>query len=145
MRAALLLIFIIPLIIGSCKVHNHGFIEKKLAQEVTISNEFIEKNKASYTIDQASLVGDILSIYVTYSGGCKKHMWSLMGANSFDKTDPPKKTLYLKHNANGDYCRSMLTDTLFFNIEKTKYPNEDKNYTIILQLAEFKEEIPYRY
>lgn len=53
-----------------------------------------------------------LSITVTYFGGCKKHSFKLFGF----KETKNKILLNLDHNSNGDTCKKIIKEKLFFDI-----------------------------
>ena len=106
---------------------------------------YFGKNDASYNISKANLNGDILSIIVEYSGGCKQHRWALIGSKSFMKSLPPKKGLFLEHNSQNDVCRKLITDTLLFDASTAKYPGKEKNYNVIFILNGYKENLVYNY
>jgi hypothetical protein len=55
---------------------------------------------------------NILSIMVTYFGGCKKHSFQLFG---FRKTEN-KILLSLEHNSNGDICKKIIREKLYFDL-----------------------------
>ena len=53
-----------------------------------------------------------LSITVTYFGGCKKHSFQLFG---FRETKN-RIILNLEHNTNGDICKKIIREKLFFDL-----------------------------
>lgn len=72
-------------------------------------------------VDSLAIKGDVLSIFVNYSGGCKDHSFDLYSNGMYAKSLPPKLTLFLKHTDNDDGCRSLISQELKFNISAVKY------------------------
>ncbi|MES2284928.1 MAG: hypothetical protein V4547_04505 [Bacteroidota bacterium] len=72
-------------------------------------------------IDSLAIKGDVLSIFVNYSGGCKDHSFDLYSNGMYAKSLPPKLTLFLKQTDNDDGCRSLINQELKFNISAVKY------------------------
>lgn len=105
----------------------------------TIKNAIIDaqvdmaSTGAFYKVDSIKINGDILSIFVNYSGGCKEHVFDLYSNGMFGKSLPPQLSLCLKHNNNGDNCRGLLFKELKFNVSPLKYPNKN---SIVLKLAD---------
>ena len=72
-------------------------------------------------VDSLAIKGDVLSVFVNYSGGCKDHSFELYSNGMYAKSLPPKLTLFLKHTDNEDGCRSLINQELKFNISAVKY------------------------
>jgi len=68
-------------------------IDVKMAQIGDVNQE-----SAQTTITGVSLEGNILSLDVEYSGGCKDHSFELVGSAMIMKSMPPKRTVKLVHN-----------------------------------------------
>lgn len=96
-------------------------------------------NSAPYHIDAVNLVKNQLTINVTYSGGCEKHEFQLIGNRMISKSIPPQRSIQLYHNNNGDSCREQLTETLVFDISAFAYSDQE----ISLILSGYREVIPY--
>lgn len=71
-------------------------------------------------IDTVFIKSDTLFLRVLYSGGCQVHKFKLFGSRSILKSNPPQMKILLSHNANGDGCRMLITDTLKFSIKPIK-------------------------
>ena len=90
-------------------------------KEVIIDNTIdLTNSGAMYTIDSAHIMGDVLSVFVNYSGGCKEHTWDAYSNGMFAKSLPPKIYVQLKHINNDDMCRQLINEELKFNITKLK-------------------------
>ncbi len=84
------------------------------------------------SIDSISVKGDILSIFATYGGGCKKHIFDLYSTGIYAKSLPPQLTIYLKHVNNDDRCKKLVIQELKFNIAAVKY----KRGSLIIKLGD---------
>jgi hypothetical protein len=60
-------------------------------------------------IKDASVVGDSLTMLVSYSGGCKTHDFKAIWDGAMMKSLPGQINVVLSHNANGDMCEALLT------------------------------------
>ena len=75
---------------------------------------------AAVNVDSLAISGDILSVFVNYSGGCKEHSFDLYSNSMYAKSLPPKLKLFLKHTNNDDGCRELINAELKFNVAATK-------------------------
>jgi hypothetical protein len=96
------------------------------------------------TINSAVLEGHVLTLEVEYSGGCQDHSYELYGSEAVMKSMPPKRSIKLVHNSNGDNCRELITETIKFNIQDLA-AGESSGSEIILLLEGTKESISYVY
>ena len=68
-------------------------------------------------LEGASLEGETLTVSVTYSGGCEAHDYVLcLPAGGFSEGIPVGARLDIWHDAAGDYCEAVETETLTFDI-----------------------------
>lgn len=70
-----------------------------------------------FSIQNVSLTSNLLQIEVTYDGGCNPHEFVLYSDYKIANSNPPILQFTLLHNANGDACKSLITETLVFNIK----------------------------
>ncbi len=96
---------------------------------------------AACKVDSISVSGDVLSVFVNYSGGCKAHSWELLSNGMFAKSLPPKVTVCLKHTNNGDMCRELKMQEVKFNISKLKYL---ASQTVVVELRESSARYTYK-
>jgi len=89
---------------------------------------------ASYSIDSLGINGDILSVFVNYSGGCKDHSFELLSNGMYAKSLPPQIAVCLKHINNDDACRKLVMEELKFNVSAIKY--KGSNGTTIIKLGD---------
>ena len=77
----------------------------------TKSDKFTIK---SVTIDDTSLK---MLIEVQYGGGCKKHDFKLVWPDAIIMIYPPKFSVILNHDANGDMCEALPTSVLEIDLK----------------------------
>jgi hypothetical protein len=65
----------------------------------------------AYTVRSATLDGDTLRAVVEYSGGCAEHTFERR-----HRTDGQRGEVWFVHDANGDACEALVTDTLVSEI-----------------------------
>ncbi len=103
---------------------NSEITEKKIDPEEELANknieikahfgEFVESD--DLTINSAEIVGNNLVLSVTYSGGCEKHSFDMVGSQFIAKSLPPIRQLKLIHKNNGDKCRAIITKTITVDV-----------------------------
>lgn len=67
-----------------------------------------------------TLTNDVLTVNVSYSGGCESHDFTLILSDAFLESDPVQLQAVLAHNANGDNCERWVTETYHFNLSALK-------------------------
>ena len=67
-------------------------------------------------ITNASVAADVLTFVAQYGGGCARHEFKLFGSSRFLTSSPLQADVVLSHNANGDACKALITDTLRFSL-----------------------------
>lgn len=92
-----------------------------------------------YALNAATIVGDTLTLNVSYSGGCERHDFTLVAAQEFMESDPVQLRVTLAHDANNDACEAYPTEDYHFDLGeiKTLYQEayQQKAGTIVLRLA----------
>jgi len=95
-----------------------------------------------FDLEDIEIARDSITLNITYSGGCKKHDFSLcMSPAAFLESYPVQANLYLRHNSNGDACEALVNESLSFNLRsiaelyKTAYGKYDE---IVLNVYEYK-------
>jgi hypothetical protein len=83
-----------------------------------VTNDLPEKfQRDPFTLQKASLEECLLTVDVSYGGGCKAHEFELfMSPSAFGESVPVQADLWIKHNGNGDSCRALVSDKLKFDI-----------------------------
>ena len=99
-----------------------------------------------FTLNNGALAGDILTLNVTYSGGCQEHDLQLfMSPAAFMESYPVQAALYLRHNDHNDPCDALITTELRVNVRpiaelyRQQYGGLD---TIILKVFPYFENTP---
>ncbi len=96
--------------------------EAKTAQEVKVDPAAdMAATGSAYKLDSIALKGDVLSVFLNYSGGCKDHSFELVSNGMYAKSMPPQLSLCLKHTGNDDMCKKLVMQELKFDISKIKY------------------------
>ena len=76
-----------------------------------------------YGVNSATIDGDRLTISVSYGGGCRNHIFTLVISKSFRESDPVLLPAVLAHEANGDPCEAYPTESRVFDLAlvRTRY------------------------
>jgi len=98
----------------------------------------------SFTIQEASINGNVLRVTVSYIGGCEEHQFELIGNPNIAKSLPPIRSIELVHKSNGDACKEKMEETLLINISNLAYKQEAGS-VIKLNLSGWKEQLIYTY
>ena len=67
-------------------------------------------------IKSAVISSDVLTMVAQYGGGCTRHEFKLFGSKRILESFPPQVDIALSHNANGDACKALITDSLRFSL-----------------------------
>jgi hypothetical protein len=96
------------------------------------------------TINDVKLNGNTLMMSISYTGGCAKHTFDLIGNEMISKSLPPIRSINLIHNANDEACKREMFDTLYFDITNLAYKKEAGS-VIKLYIAGWKDQVIYTY
>jgi hypothetical protein len=72
------------------------------------------------SIENVRIVGDLIKLTVSYSGGCRRHVFKLFGSTGFMESLPVQARLFLSHDGNGDMCEALIRDELVFDLSSLK-------------------------
>jgi hypothetical protein len=72
-----------------------------------------------YQLDSLAVSADCLEVFVTYSGGCGGAEFELYYTNKVMYSMPPQTTLFMDFK-DDDPCRSIVQDTLHFDLSEFK-------------------------
>ncbi|MCE3294677.1 MAG: hypothetical protein K0R65_391 [Crocinitomicaceae bacterium] len=104
-----------------------------------------QKGSDLVTIKSISLKRNILTLEVSYSGGCvEPHDFRLIGSQMLTKSLPPIRNVQLFHNAKGDNCKAMKTEKLQFSITRLA-EHHDAGNKVKLQFENYNEMLEYTY
>jgi len=81
--------------------------------------EFYKFNR--YKLNEIKVVRDSIIINLSYSGGCRDHVFNLIANNYFGDSTEPHAKLVLSHDNKMDPCEAYLTEKQFFNLLPLKY------------------------
>lgn len=142
-------LFIISIFLTSCSLKKENLENKKpIDQTLTaipkliIEKELKEEKESSFELSNMNIDGDILSLTVSYGGGCKEHEFNLYFSGNYKKSLPPKAEFKLVHKYIEDPCRSIVEKTLKFNISGSKYEGQKE---IVISINGFENTINYKY
>ena len=129
--------------ISGCKSQRDAVettVETEILPESIIADDFSAyKDGSSTDIISVTIEKNVMIVKVSYSGGCEKHEFKLIGSKLIQKSLPPKRGIMLYHNNNGDSCRSIVEEELRFNITNLGYEGKE----IVLILEEWATPITY--
>lgn len=141
---SLLLIFLL----NGCKnqsktAEDSNTMQAESYPEVIVDQGYTNfKNKVPVTIKYMEIDGDILTLAISFSGGCDEHEFELICNGAYAKSYPPQLTLFLRHDDKDDRCRSIVDKKLNFNLKPVQYPGTGQ---IVLKFNNTKEFIHYNY
>ena len=113
--------------------HNNGDVmEPTIVEDCLIDHD-------SYEIAEMSITEDILTIEVSYGGGCVEHEFQLLISKCFLESDPVQAQMILLHDAKGDMCETLITRELEFDLSGLKEIYQDayatNSGTIVLNIS----------
>lgn len=95
---------------------------------------------ANANISAVAIEKNLMSLSVSYSGGCEEHDFQLVGFDQLSNGKELQRHIILHHNSNGDACREFIQDTLYFDI---KVLGDSKGSEVKLVLEGYDQAIPY--
>jgi hypothetical protein len=154
MKFTALLFFLV--LIFSCKtqkVNQKCCLKKKKKEQTETTLKAIiidsssdstkkENNSDSFKILDAKISKNQLLLNVSYSGGCEKHSFKIIGDLLLSKSLPPIRSVKLIHYGNNDACKKLIIENLVIDISDLAYKKEDGS-EIYLSLDGWGERITY--
>jgi hypothetical protein len=86
---------------------------------VLLTEEANATESDPYQLDSLAVIDDCLEVFVSYSGGCGGAAFELYYTNRVMQSMPPQSVLHL-HFKDEDPCRSIVRDTLYFDLSNFK-------------------------
>ena len=82
-----------------------------------------------FTLKSVKIDDDELVMYieVSYGGGCAKHTFELIWPDIILGIYPPQFSIVLNHQANGDTCKALLTQTLKIDLTNNALNLDDQS------------------
>lgn len=108
--------------------------------EAELVDDFSTYRSAAITIKSILIKGDIMTIHVTYSGGCEEHEFQLLGTTALQKSMPMKRGVMLYHDNKGDSCRELVDEILVFDITALGVSGQE----VILMIDKHETPHPYK-
>jgi len=103
--------------------------------------------KDSYELDSIGIDGDVVNLYVHYSGGCTVHDFELiMTPAAFLESEPVQANLYLSHESHNDPCDAWLGGVLSFDLRPVAHHYElayGQPGAIVLNVHNLSDSPPY--
>lgn len=143
-----LILTIITLFLLSCNVQkpNGGDKPEEKPKEIVVDLQFVQpKENADFEISDATIEGDVLTITVTYSGGCETHEFNAYFNQMYMKSEPPKAGIFIEHKNNNDLCKQLVTERISFSLKNIRYPDKDSDYTVLVGMNKYKGWLEYTY
>ncbi len=149
-------LFFLLTIIFSCKTqknNKHCFLKKKKTEQtentliaiiIDSTSDTTKKERTSdaFKILDAKISKNQLLLNVSYSGGCEKHSFKIIGDLLLSKSLPPIRSVKLIHYGNNDACKKLIIENLVIDISDLAYKKEDGS-EIYLSLDGWGERITY--
>ena len=104
-----------------------GCRESPLEPDMPENNVVVEDGREygddPYVVNSAAIDRDRLTISVSFAGGCRNHIFTLVILRSFREPDPVQLPAVLAHEANGDPCEAYPTESRVFDLAlvRTRY------------------------
>jgi hypothetical protein len=93
-------------------------------------------------IKDARIVGDSLTMLVSYGGGCKTHDFKVISSGAIMKSMPPQMNIVLSHDAHDDMCEALLTHDVTVGLHAIKHYATSGG--IVLHLEGFDQPLMYQ-
>ena len=118
---------------------------QKEAHQLIIDKSFAPQEGMGDPINivKSEIQGDILKLTVTYSGGCKDHTFELKANGAIMKSMPPQMPIMLIHEGNGDDCRSLIEETLKFDVSPARMGGDGE--IILILNGDRENRVSYKY
>lgn len=132
---------------GTKKISGDGTgqtIEMKTEKKLSASIGKAPMNSNPFKITDAEIRGNKLIVGVSYSGGCKEHLFELVGEEAISKSLPPQRTIRIIHSGEQDLCKAMIMRKLEFDIKNLAY-QQKAGSEIILKLEGWDQQLKYTF
>lgn len=98
--------------------------EKQMTKVAVIQDETADLSQKTdaFQLIKMEQKRDSLLIEVRYGGGCREHEFQLVHLGAYKESMPPQLDVVLRHNANDDRCRALVTETLIIPLKELRYP-----------------------
>ena len=83
---------------------------------VVVSNEPGDWGADHFVLNAGSIREDLLTLNLSYGGGCATHAFTLVASEAFMESWPVQLAVSVAHRANGDPCQAWLTEDYDFDL-----------------------------
>jgi hypothetical protein len=101
------------------------YIEETYSREdgiILANKKSIESYKFDrYTLNDIRVNENYITVNVSFSGGCRNHVFNLIAKEYFGDSSRPEVKLVLSHDSNFDPCESYVTEDHIFSVLPLKY------------------------
>lgn len=97
-------------------------------------------NSDPYNLNSVWVTTDSLFFSISYSGGCREHIFRLIARYDFvTSADSQIADLYLVHESNNDMCEAWITEKLGFSLQNIRslYTNQSESDHGVIKLHIF--------
>jgi hypothetical protein len=84
----------------------------------------LNTKSAPFKISSVQIVGNIMTLEVNYSGGCKEHDFKMIGSNMIAKSMPPIRSIKLIDSVMDDSCKKLEIKNITVDISALAYKKE---------------------
>lgn len=108
---------------GTHKSQTSAPVETK---KIIVEQGHAVNEEKTYTINSFSVEADVLTLNLTYKGGCGKHNFELYSNGLLMKSLPPQLDVILEHRQENETCTDEKKQTLKFDLAPIKKPGNPK-------------------
>jgi hypothetical protein len=88
---------------------------KDIAKNIIFQSSLPDLPTEHVVLENATIHGDIITVTLSYSGGCKPHEFDLL-FTTFEESSPVQISARILHHKNDDPCDNWVTETRAFNL-----------------------------
>lgn len=125
------LVIVALVVLSSCKNNGNGTATSSKAaikeepksevKEIIVDSQR-KQAKPDFQVLEMTAENDVLTVVFRYGGGCKEHDFNAYFSGAWLKSMPPQAIIDFEHlNPDNDACRSLVKDTVRFNLTPLKY------------------------
>jgi hypothetical protein len=86
----------------------------------------IDIKKDRLVIEAAGVKNDVLTLTVSYGGGCREHNFALFGNNTFMESEPVQSRIQLSHDGHNDPCDAWISAEIKYNLKPLRAVYEEQ-------------------
>ncbi len=116
------ILILLPVLCFSCEKESPEIFDLPVCQSIVLDDNWYRDSALPSdpcNILGGEITGDCLKIRVSYGGGCKEHGFTLYYEH-LPILSQYSGSLLLSHNANGDLCKALITEDLYFDLSSVR-------------------------